>query len=153
MDHLTLKQINYDDQDFLMLCTELDSFLNLAIGGEDKREKYKKFNHADTMDFVLAAYENDVPVGCGALRKYSEEEIEVKRVFVREAYRGRNIGGVILEGLLMQAQKMGFRKVILETGEFLDRSVRLYRRFGFRKIENYGAYAQMKESLCMGRVL
>lgn len=151
MRNIILKQTACGNEDFLTLCGELDTFLNIAIGGEDRREKYKKFNHEDTMDYVLVAYDSGCPVGCGALRKYSDEEIEIKRVFVRDAYRGKNIGGAVLEGLIAQAQKMGFRKMILETGEFLERSVRLYERYGFEKIENYGAYAGMEESLCMGR--
>lgn len=137
--------------DFSMLCGELDDFLNHAIGGEEKREKYKQFNHTDTMDFVAVAYDNAKPAGCGALRKYSEEEAEIKRVFVREEYRGKNIGGMLLESLIAQAEKMGFERLLLETGAFLEASVRLYQRYGFERIENYGAYRDMPESLCMGR--
>lgn len=148
---MEIKEVSCDNPDFLMLCQELDSFLNVAIGGEEKREKYKKFNHTDTMDFVAIAYDNGTPAGCGALRKYSGEEAEIKRVFVREEYRGKNVGGRLLETLTGQAEKLGFKKLILETGAFLAASVRLYRRHGFEQIENYGAYKDMKESLCMGR--
>lgn len=151
MEQIILRQVDCENQDFLMLCEELDIFLNRAIGGEEKREKYKKFNHAETMDYIVIAYDNSEPVGCGALRRYSEEEVEVKRVFVRESYRGRNIGGMILEALILQAERMSFQRMILETGVFLEDSVRLYQRYGFEKTENYGAYRDMPESLCMGR--
>ena len=116
----------------------------------------KKFNHPDTMDLVIVAYDHDksdYPVGCAALRRYSEEDVEMKRVFVRKEYRGKNIGGAILAELISQAEKMGFRRMILETGDFLAASVRLYKRYGFEKIENYGAYEDMPESLCMGQSL
>lgn len=148
---IEIREVSHDHSEFLMLCGELDSFLNGAIGGEDKREKYKKFNHADTMDFVAIVYDGGEPVGCGALRKYSEEEAEIKRVFVRASYRGKNVGGMLVEKLIAQAEKMGFRRLILETGAFLEASVRLYLRYGFERIENYGAYKDMPESLCMGR--
>lgn len=148
---ITLRQVECGNQDFLMLCEELDEYLNKAIGGEKKREKYKQFNHADTMDFVVVAYNGGEAVGCGALRKYSKEEIEIKRIFVKESYRGHNIGGMIMEKLILQAQNKDFRRMILETGVFLMASVRLYKRFGFEKIANYGAYQDMPESLCMGR--
>lgn len=94
MKQMEMKAVNYDNADFILLCEDLDAFLNIAIGGESKREKYKKYNHLDTMDLVLVAYDNGNAIGCGALRKYSEQEIEVKRVFVREEYRGQNIGGI-----------------------------------------------------------
>ncbi len=153
MKQMEMKAVNYDNADFILLCEDLDAFLNIAIGGESKREKYKKYNHLDTMDLVLVAYDNGNAIGCGALRKYSEQEIEVKRVFVREEYRGQNIGGRLLEELICHAKQMGFERMILETGEFLAASVRLYRRYGFVQIENYGDYKNMAESLCMGREL
>lgn len=148
-----LQQVPCDHPDFLTLCQELDRFLNRAIGGEDKREKYTKFNVLATMDHVVLAYDGQTAVGCAALRRYSEQEVEVKRVFVRKSYRGRNIGGQMLSHLITQAEKMGFQYMLLETGEFLSASVRLYQRYGFEQIKNYGAYKDMPESLCMGRAL
>lgn len=145
-----LRKVSYSHPDFLHLCEELDLFLNQAIGGEDKREKYKKYNHLDTLDYVIIAYDGQYAAGCAALRKYSETEIEVKRVFVRESYRGRHIGGHMLAHLIKHATETGFKYMLLETGAFLDASVRLYRRYGFEQIENYGDYKNMPESLCMG---
>ena len=153
MSYIEIRQVKSDDSDFVGLCGELDAFLNIAIGGEEKREKYKKFNHLDTMDCVVIAYEKEKAVGCGALRKYSGDEVEVKRVFVREEYRGQNIGGLLLEHLIVQAKESGYQRMILETGEFLASSVRLYARYGFERISNYGQYKNMSESLCMGRSL
>ena len=148
---ITLQQVPYDHPDFLQLCNELDQFLNRAIGGEDKREKYKKYNHPDTMDYVVIAHDGQYAAGCAALRKYSETEIEVKRVFVRESYRSQNIGGRMLAHLIERAQEMEYAYMLLETGAFLDASVRLYKRYDFKQIENYGDYKDMPESLCMGR--
>lgn len=150
---ITVKEVHYDNKDFVRLCGELDSYLDEAIGGEDKREKYKKYNHLDTMDYVVLAYDGERAVGCAALRGYSDLEVEVKRVFVQKAYRGRNIGGMLIENLVEKAKELGFRSMILETGLFLKASVRLYRRFGFERIRNYGDYQNMKESYCMGRGL
>ena len=151
METVRLVEVHYDHKDFIKLCGELDSYLNMAIGGEDKREKYKKYNHLDTMDYVVLAYVGDKAIGCAALRRYSDTEIEVKRVFLQDAYRGRNIGGMLLQNLIDKAKELGFARMILETGLFLDASVRLYRRFGFERIPNYGDYQNMEESYCMGR--
>ncbi|MDE6844139.1 MAG: GNAT family N-acetyltransferase [Lachnospiraceae bacterium] len=148
---ITLQQVPCNHPDFLQLCDELDMFLNRAIGGEDKREKYKKYNYLDTMDYVMIAYDRQHAAGCAALRKYSETEIEVKRVFVRDSYRAQGIGGQMLEHLIQHASEMGYKRMLLETGAFLDASVRLYKRYGFEQIENYGDYKDMPESLCMGR--
>lgn len=150
MNQISLQQVGPDHKDFIHLCSELDSFLDIAIGGESKREKYKKFNYLDTMDYVIIAYNQAEAAGCAALRKYSDSDVEIKRVFVRENYRGQNIGGLLLEQLISHAKKSGYKRIILETGSFLQDSLRLYFRYGFEQIENYGAYQNMKESLCMG---
>lgn len=170
------EEVSWDHEDFFILCRELDSYLDRAIGGAEKREKYQGFNHLDTMDYVLIAYENHIPVGCGALREYTHERstatwegeslkqsgngamnrdksIELKRVYVRPEYRTQGVGTGILQRLMRYAREKGYREILLETGEFLKESCRLYTRFGFERIANYGAYANMKESLCMGKKL
>lgn len=155
---LTVPSIQYKTventcADFVMLCSELDGFLDIAIGGAGKREKYQRFNHLDTMDYIVIAYIDGTPVGCGALREYEAKTIEVKRVFVREQYRNRGIGSGILQHLMQYARTRDYQTVLLETGEFLVASCRLYERFGFKRIANYGAYADMPESLCMAKEL
>lgn len=158
--------VRWDNEDFLCLCRELDSYLDQAIGGAERREKYLKFNHSDTMDYVLVAYEGDTPVGCGALREYSREpkdssmkmqnvngkrRAEIKRVYVRPTYREQGVGTGILQRLTGYARRTGYQELLLETGEFLKESCRLYTHLGFQRILNYGPYANMEESLCMGK--
>lgn len=149
MNQIILKQLESNHKDFIALCRQLDDFLNIAIGGEEKREKYKKYNDLDTMNYVIAAYDGENAVGCAALRHYSDSEIEVKRVFVRSEYRGHHIGSMLLENLISHAKALGYSRMLLETGEFLQASVSLYAKYGFEKIPNYGAYQNMSESLCM----
>lgn len=102
------------------------------------------------MEYVLLAYDGDAPVGCAALRKYTASKIELKRVFIRSDYRKQNIGGMLLEQLTLWAMNANYQYMLLETGEFLTDSVKLYKRYGFWKIKNYGDYINMPESLCMG---
>lgn len=150
MNKITFKNVSWNNKDFIFLCNELDSYLSRAIGGANKREKYQKYNILDTMDYVLLAYDGDIPVGCAALRKYTASQIELKRVFIRPNYRKQNIGGMLLEQLIIWAKNANYQYMLLETGEFLPDSIKLYKRYGFWKIENYGDYINMPESLCMG---
>lgn len=151
MNQIQLTPVPHNHPDFISLCNELDYFLDEAIGGKTKREKYKRFNHLDTMDYVIIAYVGTQPVGCGALRSYSDSEIEVKRVFLKAEYRKQHIGSKILENLITYAKENRYQRMILETGDFLKDAMRLYSRYGFEQIANYGAYANMEESLCMAR--
>ncbi len=154
---LLYKTVDCDSGDFLSLSNELDDYLDNAIGGAKKREKYKDFNHLDTMDYVIVAYSGKIPVGCGALRECKWEEkkrcIEIKRIFVKKEYRTQGVATGIMQRLLGFARKNNYEEVLLETGEFLENSLKLYTRFGFERIPNYGVYADMKESVCMGKQL
>ena len=150
MNTIIFKSVSWNKKDFIFLCNELDACLNEAVGGENKRKKYVSYNNIDTMDYVLLAYDGDVPVGCAALRKYIDSQIELKRVFVRSDYRNQNIGGMLLDQLIIWAKNANYQYMLLETGEILADSVRLYKRHGFSKIRNYGNYINMPESLCMG---
>lgn len=58
-----------------------------------------------------------------------------------------------MENLIEQSKRLGYKRMILETGELLKASVRLYSKYRFEIIPNYGAYVNMPESLCMGRSL
>ncbi len=51
------------------------------------------------------------------------------------------------------AKELGYKKMILETGELLAESCHVYSKLGFKQIPNYGAYVDMPESLCMGKEL
>ena len=147
MTEIILKNALWNNKDFIDLCHELDSYLNKALGGESKREKYDDFAN---MDYVLLAYDGDVPVGCAALRKYMDSQIELKCVYVRSDYRKQNIGGMLLEQLIIWAKEETYQYMILETGEILADSVKFFKRHGFWKTTNYGDYINMPESLCMG---
>ena len=51
------------------------------------------------------------------------------------------------------AAELGYKRMILETGELLAESCAVYKKLGFKVIPNYGPYADMPESLCMAKDL
>ncbi|HAK46753.1 MAG TPA: hypothetical protein DCO79_12660 [Spirochaeta sp.] len=60
---------------------------------------------------------------------------------------------MLMSELEQKAVTKGFRRLILETGSPLKASLGLYQSIGFTKIENYGQYKDMRESICMEKVL
>ncbi len=96
---------------------------------------------------------NNTAIGGGAIRKYDEETVELKRVFVRPEYQGRGIGSRLVSLLIEWAMELGYRRMMLETGELLTESCALYRKLGFEVIPNYDPYVNMPESLCMEKNL
>ena len=138
------------NEDFIENCRLLDEDLDRRVGRVIKRDKYAQFNQLDKIHEAIVVYQDGKPIGGGAIRPYDETAIELKRVFVRPEGQGHGIGTELVSKLIERAKELGYQKMILETGDLLAESVHVYSKLGFRKIPNYGAYADMPESLCMG---
>lgn len=141
------------NKDFIENCRMLDMDLDRRVGKVVKRDKYIQYNQLDEIKTAIVAYEDGKPVGGGALRKYTDEDVELKRIFVRPEYQGQGIGTKIVSLLIDKAKELKYSRVILETGELLAESCAVYRKLGFEVIPNYGPYVNMPESLCMAKKL
>lgn len=141
------------NEDFIENCRLLDMDLDRRVGKQIKREKYAKFNQLDEIREAIVVYDDGKPVGGGAIRRYDDETVELKRVFVHNEYQGQGIGSRLVSLLIEWAAQLGYRRMILETGELLAESCAVYRKLGFTVIPNYGPYADMPESLCMAKAI
>lgn len=139
--------------DFIENCRLLDLDLDRRVGRQIKREKYHKYNQLDEIQEAIVVYDGHKAVGGGAIRRYDDETIELKRVFVHNEYQGQGIGSRLVLLLIEWAAELGYQRMVLETGELLVESCALYRKLGFQVIPNYGPYEDMPESLCMARDL
>ncbi|MDR3293191.1 MAG: GNAT family N-acetyltransferase [Clostridiales bacterium] len=139
--------------DFLLLCRLLDEHLDRAVGGAKNRAQYIPYNLADGIENVILAYDGKTVVGCAGLRRYGGECAELKRVFVRAEYRNSGIGKELITRIAERAKSLGFKKLILETGEILKEATTLYRTCGFYKTENYPPYTETTDSFCMEKIL
>ena len=148
---IRILRTNSKNEDFVELVSQLDALLAAFDGRE--HDFYDKYNKIDKIEYVVVAYFDDVPVACGAIKKYDQEAMEVKRMFTRDEYRGRGIASIILANLEQWAKELGYSKCILETGRRLPEAVRLYQRSGYQQIPNYGQYIQMENSICFEKIL
>lgn len=80
---------------------------------------------------------NGVTAGCIGLRKLDAERCEMKRLYVRPAFRGKKIGKVLTERIIADARKIGYRHMLLDTFPFLRSAVKMYYRLGFYEIPSY----------------
>ena len=138
--------------DFQNLVRLLDLELRIRDGDEN-HVFFAQFNKIDGLREVVVAYLNNVAVGCGAVKAYSEQIAEIKRMFVKEEHRGRGLGGKILTELEIRAKELGFAECILETGFKQPEAIALYQRSGYEIIPNYGQYAGVESSVCMKKSL
>ncbi len=83
------------------------------------------------------AYWDEKPAGCIALRKLNDRQCELKRLYVRPAFRGKKLGRAMTERILRDAKEIGYAEILLDTMPFLQNAIRLYRELGFSEIPCY----------------
>ena len=109
-----------DDPRFLAMVAELDAEMWQRYG--ETHAQFAPHNKVDALATCVIALDGERPVGSGALRPYSADAIEVKRMYVAPAARGRGVAKQILGELLAWAAELGFPAAILETGA-ADRAI------------------------------
>ncbi len=143
---LTILKTNTKNKDFIDLVKQLDASLKISDGEE--HDFYDQYNGIDQIKYAIVAYWNEIPVGCGAIKKYDTETMEVKRMFTDTQYRGRKIATQILTNLENWAKELGYTRCILETGKKQPEAIQLYHKANYQVIENYGQYAGVENSVC-----
>jgi putative acetyltransferase len=88
---------NTADPDFRDLVKKLDA--ELAIRDGKDHAFYSQFNSLDKIQHVVLAYADDKPAGCGAIKKYSADTMEIKRMFVLPDQRRKGIAATVLAEL------------------------------------------------------
>jgi len=86
---------------------------------------------------LLLAHEHGQAIGCGALRRVSEEICEMKRLYVRPMARGRGAGLALINALMKGAREIGYAKMRLDTLPSMTKAIALYRALGFKEIAPY----------------
>jgi len=143
---ITLKRTNSDNPDFQNLVSELDKYL--AIRNGEANDFFVQFNQIDRLKHVVVVYDNDRAVGCGAIKEYTADTMEIKRMFVPAENRGKGFASIVLNELENWAKELGYSKCILETGEDMTDAVGLYRKCNYKVIPNYGQYKDVADSVC-----
>ncbi len=139
------------DPHFSSLIALLDQELNSRYGALQKN--YNKHNVIEQNNTVVLAFDGELPVGCGCFKQYSNDTVEIKRMFVRKEFRGKGISKLVLKELEVWAGEKGFKTAVLETGIGQPEAIGLYVTSGYVKTENYGPYIGNKNSVCMMKQL
>lgn len=143
---IRLIRTDFKNQDFAQLVSRLDADLGERDG--DDHAFYHQFNGIDALHHTVVAYLDEVAVGCGAIKEYDSNSMEVKRMYVPPQYRGNGIASKVLQELEKWTTELGYPTCILETGKRQPEAIALYKKNGYNSIPNYGPYIDVENSVC-----
>ncbi|MCM4151723.1 N-acetyltransferase [Arenibacter sp. N53] len=86
---------------------------------------------------LFIAYINNEAVGIAGIRRFNEQDCEVKRMYVKPKSRGLGIGQLLLKDCLDTARKLQYKSVKLDTADFMKSAIKLYTDHGFVEISAY----------------
>jgi putative acetyltransferase len=144
---LSLRRTTSGDPDFRALVKLLDA--DLAERDGKDHAFFAQFNKIDSIKHAVVACVDNAAVACGAVKKYDDETMEVKRMFVKAECRGKGIARAVLAELEKWTAELGYSFCILETGKRQPEAISLYTSSGYLSIPNYGQYEKVETSVCM----
>jgi putative acetyltransferase len=120
---------------------------------QESRHGYSvdKLLREDVAFFVV--WVDDVPAGCGGVQRFAEGYAELKRMYVRPAFRGRGLGRHLVDYLSAYAADHGATVIRLRTGVLQVEAIGLYTSMGFRVIPPFGPYREDAVAFCLERRL
>jgi ribosomal protein S18 acetylase RimI-like enzyme len=122
------------------LFREYENWLDIDLCFQDFEKELAnlpgKYAKPDGRLFLI--HKENLSAGCIALRIIDAETCEMKRLYVREQFRGLGLGKMLIEKLFEEAQVIGYKKMRLDTlPDKMPSAVKLYKSHGFCEIPPY----------------
>ena len=140
-----------DDKRFKNLILELNNDLISRYSQADY--KFDINIQLNALDTAVIAQISNITVGCGCFKELDNETVEIKRMYVNPYFRGFGVASMMIEALNRWAKELFYRTAVLETGTKQPEAINLYEKHGFVKIEPFGPYINIPNSICMGKNL
>lgn len=139
---ITIVQARPDTEAALSLLSELDAYLAGPPYTPESRHAFSIDRLLrENVAFFVVRYA-DQPAGCGGLKLFDHAYGEVKRMYVRPAWRGLGLGKALLRHLAAYALERDVSLLRLETGVYQTEAIGLYEGFGFQRRPPFGEYRE-----------
>ena len=138
-----------NDKDFQRFYLKTEEYYSQIVGGKKNRTGFIPYNLSESISDVLIAYADCKAVGCAGLKRYSDQDVEIKRVWVEPEWRGKHIATALMDQIEDKARQMGFKRAILQTRPIMPDAVGLYESRGYVLVENYPPYDKLDGAICM----
>ena len=110
-------------------------YLDIQHYEDETRDLEAKYGRPEGR-LYLALWEGE-SAGRIALRTLDEQRCEMKRLYVRPAFRGNKIGDALVDRVIQDAKAIGYRHLVLDPLPFLEGAIHMYRKRGFFEIPCY----------------
>lgn len=111
--------------------------IDLDFQGFEKELKELPGKYGPPDGVLIIALVDGISAGCIALRRISEDICEMKRIYVRDCYRGFGLGKKLISLIIEEATKKNYRYIRLDTLPTQKKAQALYEELGFYDIEPY----------------
>jgi GNAT superfamily N-acetyltransferase len=111
--------------------------INLDVESLQEQSMRELAKFARPLGSLLLAMDGAQATGVACMRQLDEQTVEIKRMYVREPYRGQGIGRALLRRLLDDAREGGYSRVRLDSTRFMEEAHALYCSEGFHRIGPY----------------
>jgi ribosomal protein S18 acetylase RimI-like enzyme len=138
---VTITQEPADSAVAVELIAELEAYL-VPLYPAESRHGYsvEKLLREGVAFFVIR--QDGAAAGCGGVERVDDGYGEIKRMYVRPAFRGLGLGKRMLEHLADHSRAQGLPRLRLETGIHQQEAIGLYESFGFTRIPPFGSYRE-----------
>lgn len=96
----------------------------------------------------VVAYLHEAPCACGAIRPIDANTAELRRLYVVKAHRRSGLATSVLLHLQSEARRLGYSRLVLETGYKQVPAMQLYEANGFQRVQPFGDHANDPTSVC-----
>ena len=150
----TYEWTNGSNQAFENFHRITEEYYSQIVGGVQNRTSFIAYNVITDIKDVLMVYDDKgTPIACASFKKYSNEDAEIKRVWVEPEFRRNHIAYNMMIKIENRAKEKGYRRVILQTREIMKDAIGLYERLGYNRINNYSPYDKMDSAVCFAKKL
>ena len=121
------------------LVREYAASLDVDLSFQNFAEELEHFpiEYAAPAGAFILAEDGGQYLACIGVRQFSDEVGEIKRLYVAPAARGRGLGRVLVEHIIAEARRLGYRSLLLDTLPFMKEAQSLYLSMGFKATTAY----------------
>ncbi|NRQ49780.1 GNAT family N-acetyltransferase [Aeromicrobium stalagmiti] len=157
MPGFRLERVTFDHPDAVLLRDEHVALGNLLYADDPAAVHRGGSEGIDPASVVatFVAYDGAVPIGHACVRRLDGAmagDMEMKRLYVREASRGSGVADDLLLAIEQVVRDEGLPRVVIHTGDRQHAALTFYGRRGYTPIEVFAPYEAVTYSLCFEKV-